>query len=164
MYSEGKKTLGILAEEETLSTRRHNEEQDLLERSTKKTKTTTESPMGEAPQVREGISLMDKGKEVEGGVLSFKQIVANETNRESSNQEDLDLISDDDDDDDDPNDTLDGGCPVIRITKEKKLRLRAKWKQTLIIKVFWQERGICLSCETPQCDMTPKGKNGSDLH
>lgn len=49
-------------------------------------------------------------------------------------QTDLDLISDDEEED--PDVQIDGGCPVIRLTKEEKLRLRSKWKQTLIVKVM----------------------------
>ncbi|XP_031100770.1 uncharacterized protein LOC116004749 [Ipomoea triloba] len=71
--------------------------------------------------------------------LSFKQIVANETDTEAVNQNDLDLISDDEEKD--PDEEVDGGCPVIRLTKEEKLRLRSKWKQTLIVKVLGRSIG-----------------------
>nr|GMC66445.1 uncharacterized protein LOC109150807 [Ipomoea batatas] len=98
--------------EETLS-RWNSEEQDLLERSTKKTKMSIESPMGEA-------SLNKKD--------GTSEIVANETAGSTSvrRQTELDLISGDEEED--PDDTIDSGCPVIRLTKEKTLRLRSKWK------------------------------------
>lgn len=46
----------------------------------------------------------------------------------------LDLISDDEEEDSD--DKIDGGCPIIRLSKEEKLCLRSRWKQTLIVKVL----------------------------
>lgn len=126
------------ASKESPSTRRHSEEQDLLERSTKKTKTSTETPMGEVSTNREGDDLVGKDKGGSTGTLSFKQIVANEISMDSKKQEELDLISDDEEDADDE---VDGGCPIIRLTKEEKLRLRNKWRQTLIVKVLGRNVG-----------------------
>lgn len=75
--------------EENLS-RQTSEESDLLEHSTKKTKTSTESPMGEVSMSKE-----DGTSGAKPGALSFKQIVANESASETMSQTELDLISDD---------------------------------------------------------------------
>jgi sucrose-6-phosphate hydrolase SacC (GH32 family) len=45
-------------------------------------------------------------------------------------------VSDDDDDDSDEDD-----CPVIKLSMEEKKRIRAPWKQTLIIKLMGRKVG-----------------------
>lgn len=105
-------------------------EQDTSERSTKKTKTNSASQMGEIPMSRES-----EMTDANSGAPSYKQIVAGESSNISPSQNDLDLISDDEEEESDDR------CPVIHITKEEKLRLRSKWKQTLIVKVLGRNIG-----------------------
>ncbi|XP_031124226.1 uncharacterized protein LOC116026940 [Ipomoea triloba] len=119
---------------ETPPTCLNSEEQDQLDRSTKKTKTSTESPMGEAiPQTAA------TGMVAPAGTLSFKQVVANESGHtEQRVVKEIDLVSDDEEEADDD---VDPHCPIIRVTREEKVRLRSKWKQTLIVKVMGRNVG-----------------------
>lgn len=90
--------------------------------------------MGEA-----GASAIGALVEKQPAALSFKQIVANEsTQNQQATAEELDLVSDDEAE---PDDDVDPTCPVIRLTKEEKIRLRSKWKQTLIVKVMGRSVG-----------------------
>ncbi|XP_031120937.1 uncharacterized protein LOC116024177 [Ipomoea triloba] len=119
--------------ENSLSTQLNSEEKDQLDRSKKKTKTSTESPMGEATPTREAMPTQGASMEKQPGALSFKQIVANESHQSSQvTAEDIDLVSDDE---------VDKSCPIIRLTREEKVRLRSKWKQTLIVKVLGRNVG-----------------------
>ncbi|XP_031124327.1 uncharacterized protein LOC116027041 [Ipomoea triloba] len=109
----------------TPSPARPSEIQDILERSTKKPETSTESPMGDAPEKQAGETLVNTSESTTTG---NKQIL-----------EEIDLVSDDEEEDGDTD--VDGGCPVIRLTKEEKVRLRAKWRQSLIVKVMGRNVG-----------------------
>uniref|UniRef100_A0A6N2LWJ1 CCHC-type domain-containing protein n=1 Tax=Salix viminalis TaxID=40686 RepID=A0A6N2LWJ1_SALVM len=92
------------------------EETDLLLRSNKKVKIGDTS----------GLSYVDKlmGETVE-------------TKTMDEDTELNDCISEDDDDDSDEED-----CPVIKLTVEEKKRIRAPWKQTLIIKLMGRKVGL----------------------
>lgn len=125
---------------DSLPARRNSEEQDQLERSTKKkTKTSTESPMGEALPTMGAGGQEAMTSEKYQGTPSFKQILANETAGNAHQMvEEIDLVSDDEEELDDD---VDKSCPVIRLTRDEKVRLRSRWKQTLIVKVMGRNVG-----------------------
>ncbi|XP_073015397.1 uncharacterized protein [Primulina eburnea] len=128
---------------------RTQEEADLLERSTKKPKKTSEShqtdsddvlmdnPMTENNQeeIREHQNIWDVENQP-----SYKEALKGKKNAGESTayQYEDGLISDDDFYGEDEEEE---GCPVIKLSKEEKNRLRAPWRQTLIVKVLGRSIG-----------------------
>lgn len=86
--------------------------------------------MGDAPEKQACETPVNTSESTTTGTLSFKQIVANESTWNKQILEEIDLVLDDKEEDGDTD--VDGGCPVIRLTKEEKVRLRAKWRQSLL--------------------------------
>ncbi|XP_031124339.1 uncharacterized protein LOC116027054 [Ipomoea triloba] len=95
--------------------------------------------MGEAQSDNGKTSPESSGIEKPTEPFSFKQVLANETTlSEQQMAEEIDLVSEDEEDGDDD---IDKNCPIIRLTREEKVRLRSKWKQTLIVKVMGRNVG-----------------------
>ncbi|XP_019179205.1 PREDICTED: uncharacterized protein LOC109174421 [Ipomoea nil] len=121
---------------------RSPEDQDLLERSTKKTKTGNHEP---SEGVTNGDQVMENGETVSPPVTSptanifYKAVAANETVGLEPTEKDLELISDDEVDGEDEVD--DPIYPKITLTKEEKFHMRIKWRLTLIVKVFGRSVG-----------------------
>ncbi|VFQ86926.1 unnamed protein product [Cuscuta campestris] len=103
---------------------------DMLEPSAKKTKITegalsTPQP---TPSVERSMST-DMNQNVG---ISYRTALTGETGNERSGEFEIEMTSDDEDVGFDEEE--DAECPVIRLTKEEKARLRSPWRQTLIIK------------------------------
>ncbi|XP_073046080.1 uncharacterized protein [Primulina eburnea] len=110
------------------------EEKDLLERSTKKSKIATEHRVVGSDDVNMVIET-PKATTIEMKQSTFKETLLGTQANDLPNRykENDGFISDDD---------LygeyeeDEGCPVIKISQEEKRRLRRPWQQTLIVKVM----------------------------
>lgn len=140
-----------MTQEFSLSEQRSQEDLDLLERSTKKTKTDQNTPMMEALVVEaSGVDLdaAQKEKQHDGDRFagdkqrrSYKETLFgrkdNKEDEESDRAEREKEVSDDEGSDDEG----DGDCPNIRFTKEEKAEMRKPWNQTLIIKVMGRKVG-----------------------
>lgn len=146
---------------------RSEEDQDLLERSTKKTKTTAYQPAGfvgensMAGRVAQGETVGNGQKqcnenfhasdEAKTAPKSYKESLAGtsmgipEQGGEVSDDEDMDG-------DDDPE------CPEIRLTKEEKTKLREPWRRLLIVKVLGRRVGYTNLCKRLQTLWHPKSK------
>lgn len=133
-------------------TSRSPEDQDTLERSTKKTKRL---PSIKESDVMEGIEeeglaqteSRDEDCEMENEVIrdnadkviSYKRILTGEEEGNRKEKSEEDLVSDDESDDKEKEGDVD--CPAITLTKEEKVRLRKPWRQSLIIKVLGKKVG-----------------------
>lgn len=146
-------------EESDLRNNRSSEDQDILERSTKKTKVT---PGMEDYQAMNGIEMeMHTEKEAWGALNNQREsheVQGQKTNNGSTphdgsyrsilmgldestqkDQKEEDLASDDEKDDGDREGN--GDCPFIELTKKDKVRLRSSWRKTLIVKVMGRRVG-----------------------
>lgn len=132
---------------------RSPEVHDNLERSTKKTKRLYNPPEVETMQGVEttpaeetnseggGDAIMGESVEASAnqkGKLSFKNILTGIRDDEKIDLEE-EMASDDEEEDEDMEN--DKECPLIRLTKEEKARLRRPWRQSLIIKVMGKKVG-----------------------
>ncbi|XVF74118.1 hypothetical protein PTKIN_Ptkin13bG0034600 [Pterospermum kingtungense] len=125
------------------------EEMDLLERSTKKSKTTSLSEdfdsvdvvMETIPSSRLAAATETMGVGVSRPFPSFKDTLMGDKGKGSKSGlwDDGGLVSDDDEEVNVEEE--DEECPTIRLTKEEKIRLRQPWGQTLIVKVLGRSVG-----------------------
>lgn len=123
------------------------EDQDILERSTKKTKRHDgdmgcedmegiEEAHGGSPKVHLGGDNQNSG-EHDGHAqpnVSYRNILEGITRSMEAERKELEEMSDDEKDEKEYMDTPE--CPLIKITKEDKLRIRRQFKLALIIKVM----------------------------
>lgn len=159
------------------------EDQDLLERSTKKSKTgeiemenssniDVDLEMGQEGGLEattqtanekmnaHGVVNMGNGegsRERENGFkfqVSYKNVVAGRANQKGVYVVE-DEVSDDESGDESQDDPT---CPKIRLTKEEKIWIRAPWKQTLIIKVMGRSVGYTYLLRRITALWRPKGK------
>lgn len=131
---------------------RSPEVQDILERSTKKTKRL---PAMEEPNDMEGITRgiplqtppnssdhhMLAGADSEEAMagMSYKTILTGNNDRNKTETSEEEMAYDDEKEEEDKESDTD--CPVIKLTKEEKARLRKPWRQSLIIKVMGKRVG-----------------------
>lgn len=117
------------------------EDQDLLERSTKKKKTLdqpdydNEGDVAMADQAvgredheaRQGPTAASRRSFLETlvGINNWGKVPENAVTEEPVSEDEKETPEEDDED-----------CPVISLSKEEKARLRSPWKQTLILKVW----------------------------
>lgn len=108
------------------------EETDLLSRSSKKVKVGDNNNHADG-DTRQGLS-----REGKGGISYRDSLMGSPYLCHNTSDESLlvDCISEDEDDDCDEED-----CPVIRLSVEEKKRIRAPWRQTLIIKIMGRKVG-----------------------
>lgn len=122
---------------------RSDEDQDLLERSTKKSKVTmhVQPPFDVAMDWEEANAHSVEHANGTGNksMLSYKNKLTGEGNDNQSAVEGVETVSDDEEDERSGND--DNFCPRIKLTKEEKRWIRNPWKQTLIIKVMGRRVG-----------------------
>ncbi|XP_019199070.1 PREDICTED: uncharacterized protein LOC109192823 [Ipomoea nil] len=119
------------------ATNRSLEDQDLLERSTKKTKRRRELPVSIASQPgTETVAETPMGDELMSPDKWTMPAVTPSNawhRKEVTPQTDLEIVSDDDEMDEDG---FVSEHPIIRVTKEEKERLRRPWRRSLIIKIL----------------------------
>lgn len=131
---------------------RSQEEQDILERITKKTKRNEAEGDSEDMEGIEGspdaATDVDKGTNEGGnGVtdgtlrvgVSYRNILAGLRMTEAEGKKDLDMTFDDEKDDLEIAETTE--YPLIKVSKEDKVRIRKQFKQCLIIKVLGRKVG-----------------------
>lgn len=126
------------------------EEVDLLRRSTKKTKRDSieeeDGVMEDAPGMNPGFGIdINRAPEEqgrgglqtpEGQAMSFRAILTGRSEKGSKGEDNE--VSDDDEAEQEDGES---DCPVIKLTKEEKLRMRKPWRNTLIIKVLGRSVG-----------------------
>lgn len=122
------------------------EERDLLERSTKKAKAVDETMQAKAQGFKDHHSSRADTMEIEGesqtSKRTFKEslmgydLEKRNHDRRFNNKDDT--ASDDEDEQQEDDDPL---CPVIKVSREEKIRLRRPWKRTLILKVWGRAVG-----------------------
>lgn len=149
---------------------RPSEDQDLLERSTKKTKVTLQGQEGESMddvEMEPAKQLMVTEKQetymgvaevrpIEMGVAaSYRAILTGTENGKEREEAELEEVSDDEEDGprrDEPD------CPVIRLSRMEKARLRKPWRQSLIIKVMGRKVGYAYLLRRLNIIWHPKSK------
>lgn len=118
------------------------EERDLLNRSTKKTKWkithfmfNNENQQTDNPPAGVRAEAIPDTTKVNQGTISFRDMVA--AQHVSHQPSELEEEEDFSDDDELPEEMVeDPRCPAILLTKEEKQRMRRPWKHALIIKMF----------------------------
>lgn len=145
------------------------EDQDILERSTKKTKRFAAEGEHEDMEGVEGVSeemvegtqeANEMGREGRAGSsrfeASYRNILAGLKATEAEEKRDLDMMSDDEKDDLEIVETVD--CPLIKVSKDDKVRIRKQFKQSLIIKVLGRKVGYTYLLRRLNTIWHPKSK------
>lgn len=147
------------------------EDQDTLERSTKKTKRleisredTTMDGVEMEMEPQEAVIQDVKGTREGNGVaaektkgtVSYRSMLTRLEDMEKKDKEEEDMASDDEHEDKEREGDKD--CPVITLTKKEKARLRKQWRQSLIIKVMGKVVGYSYLLRRLNAIWHPKAK------
>lgn len=120
------------------------DEMDKLERNAKKTRTTIHSIDSEFMEVEDDSPKAIDGEEGDNpsikGTSSYKNVLTGNNQMQKIENRLEGNISENDDDEEETH--LE--CPVIKVTKKEKIRLRERFRQSLIIKVWGKKIGYTI--------------------